>query len=94
MCKISIVNLQFSINYYIRKLRKEKTPVAIRVTMVAAIRTPINAESMAFQNFISISAATSEPVQAPVIGSGIPTKSATPKKEYFSILGLFFSAFL
>ena len=38
-------------------------------------------------------AATSEPVHAPVIGSGIPTKSATPQNEYFSIEARFFSTF-
>lgn len=53
----------------------------------------MTAESKAFQNLRSITAAASEPVHAPVIGSGIPTKIATPQNPYFSILSLFFSAF-
>ena len=37
--------------------------------------------------------ATKLPVHAPVPGRGIPTNSVNPQKPYFSILGLFFSAF-
>ena len=58
-----------------------------------AIITPTRAESRDFQNFISNNAATRVPVQAPVAGRGMATKSARPQKAYFSILSRFFSAF-
>jgi len=44
--------------------------------------------------FRPINTATSEPVHAPVTGSGIATKSIKPNSSYFSTILLFFSALL
>ena len=46
--------------------------------MTPAIITPKRQESNAFQNFMSIMAATSEPVHAPVTGRGIATNKHYP----------------
>ena len=53
--------------------------------MMSAISVPPTTEIIAFLNGIFISAATSEPVHAPVPGSGIATKIRRPNVSYFSI---------
>ena len=65
----------------------------MRVTTTPAIKTPSKADKNAFQGFIPITAATSEPVQAPVTGRGIAINKQRPQNEYFSIFALFFSTF-
>lgn len=56
------------------------------VTTIPAISTPSSADKNAFHGFIPITAATSEPVQAPVTGRGIAMNKQSPQNEYFSIL--------
>ena len=63
------------------------------VIIAPAINIPMSAESIDFQKFILNTAATSEPVHAPVAGKGIATKRATPKKANLSTFLRFFSAF-
>ena len=58
-------------------------PKQIRVTITPAIMTPNNADSMAFQKFILMVAATKEPVHAPVTGKGIAIKKQTPQNPNF-----------
>ena len=68
-------------------------PYETSVRITPAINIPMSAEIIDFQKFMLKTAATREPVQAPVAGRGMATKSATPQKAYFSTLPRFFSAF-
>lgn len=62
--------------------------------MIADARhTPKTIARNAFFQSMSSSDAISAPVHAPVPGSGIPTKSTSPKNSYFSILSLLLIAF-
>lgn len=60
--------------------------------MTSASNIPKNIARLAF--FISIwnTEATREPVQAPVPGKGMPTKSTKPQNPYLSICGLYLMA--
>ena len=49
------------------------------------MQMPMTTAGNAFLNFIPKSAAISEPVHAPVPGSGIPTNNTRPQNSYFSI---------
>ena len=53
--------------------------------MTVAITMPINIAANAVLKRTLKSAAIKEPVQAPVPGRGIPTKSTSPQNPYFSI---------
>lgn len=54
--------------------------------IIPAIKTPIQIPIIASLNFILRIEAAIEPVHAPVIGRGIPTKRASPRILYFSII--------
>ncbi len=56
-----------------------------QVTIMPAMSTPIKIDNMACLNFKPRSTASSEPVQAPVIGKGIATNNARPMPSYLSI---------
>ena len=53
--------------------------------MTVAISTPIRIGRIAFFQSISRIVAIREPVQAPVPGSGMPTKSSRPRNSTFRI---------
>ena len=98
MCVVNTLHMKMRIKCsfnarHANILNAATMPYEASVMTQPAMSTPINAERSAFQNFISIVAATSEPVHAPVAGRGMATKSATPQKEYLSIFARFFSAF-
>lgn len=57
-----------------------------QVTMAPAIRTPAIIDIKECLNFRPIRKARREPVQAPVIGSGIATKSTRPNRSYLSTI--------
>ena len=56
--------------------------------MTVAITMPRSTAGNAFLNLTPRREAIREPVQAPVPGSGIPTKSTSPQNSYFSICPL------
>ena len=71
------------------KKPKEKT-----VIIAVAINTPrMEARTVFFFSICSMDAIT-QPVQAPVPGSGIPMNNTSPQKSYFSILALCLSTLL
>ena len=59
---------------------------------MAAIRTPAAMAGIARFSCMSSIAAIRAPVQAPVPGSGIATKSIRPQNSYFKTFSLFLSA--
>ena len=61
--------------------------------MTVAIMIPKRIAGKDLRIFIWRRDATREPVQAPVPGRGIPTKSTSPQKPYFSTCPLCLSAF-
>ena len=61
--------------------------------ITVAMQIPMMTAGNAFLNFTPRSAAMSEPVHAPVPGSGIPTNNTSPQNSYFSIWSFFFIAF-
>ena len=60
------------------------------VTIIPARQIPISMHSNAGKNFIPNIYAAIEPVHAPVMGSGIITKSINPKDSYFFMREPFF----
>ena len=58
--------------------------------IAAAMQTPIKMIGTACFSFISISAAISAPVHAPVPGAGIATKISSPQGPYFFTVSLLY----
>lgn len=61
----------------------------MQLIMALARKIPQRIAGIDFLNLIPKSAAIKAPVQAPVPGSGMPTKSRIPKNSYFCILSLY-----
>ena len=55
----------------------------MQLIMALARKIPQRIAGIDFLNLIPKSAAIKAPVQAPVPGSGMPTKSRIPKNSYF-----------
>ena len=64
--------------FYAKKLIAPAIPKEMMLIITPAVSTPRTMKRKAFQNFIFISAAIREPVQAPVPGIGIATKRKSP----------------
>ena len=65
-------------------------PKLAKVTITPEIIIPLTIIGKAYQNLIPKTNAAIEPVQAPVIGSGIATKNNKNNAPYFSNFSLFF----
>ena len=77
--RYSYINIELSLN----------NPVTVRVTTVAAIRTPMNTASNAFLKGTPNMNAAAHPDHAPVAGNGMPTNTASPQNSYLSIISPF-----
>ena len=78
--------------WFLRQI-KMVTPYVTTETITAAMRTPSAMAGNACFRRISNTAATSEPVHAPVPGSGIATRMHRPSSSYFFSRSSFAAAF-